>query len=147
MMPRKMLSLVTLLALVALLVGSRAPSNASANIYAGGQVGATAATPSFQLSLYSFDYYGSIYTYWLSFQMSNATYSGVVLSSTTNPATGTTTVLGYCADVNNYWTYYYFRLDIKSNASQVGLKITSDTSSWNSAPAMAGTVGGYMLTW
>jgi len=146
-MPRKALSVFTLLVLVALLIGSRAPSSASDNIYAGAQVRSNGTTPSFQLSLYSIDYYGSIYTYWLYFQMPNATYNGAVLSTSVNPTTGTKSVLGYCADINNYWQFYYFRLDIAPNGTQVGLRITADTSSWSSAPAMAGTDWGYMYTW
>jgi len=147
MMPRKALSALTFLALVALLIVSRAPSNASDNIYAGAQVRSNGSTPTFQLSMYTTGAYGSLFTYWLSFQMPNATYSGIVLYTSVNPVTNTQSVYGYCADINDYFHYYYFRLDLGSNASQVGLKITSDTSSWNSATAMSGTDWGYMYTW
>jgi hypothetical protein len=146
-MPRKTLSVFTFLVLVALLIVSRAPSNASDNIYAGAQVRSNGSTPSFQLSMYTTDAYGSLFTYWLYFQMPNATYSGVVLSTSVNPITNVKTVCGYCANMNDYWHYLYFRLDIQPNATQVGLSMTSDMSSWSQVPALAGTDWGYMYTW
>ena len=128
------------------------PSSAASvnDNYAGGRVLATRFMPDFTFYLYTSDFSGSLYSYYVDFKIATSDYQGLVQRAYDDPVSHSRVLIGIVAK-NNDPKILYFRLDMKPDGSgglsAVGLEISSQAGIVKSRPWPASVLNGYYHTW